>query len=79
MSAIPDQASSGQSKELNDESSLLLAAVSLLAAPQWTVQTSGVSARLRGVSAVSNRVAWASGADSTVLRTTDGGTTWKKL
>jgi photosystem II stability/assembly factor-like uncharacterized protein len=58
---------------------LLLAAVSLLAAPQWTVQTSGVSARLRGVSAVSNRVAWASGADSTVLRTTDGGTTWKKL
>lgn len=26
-----------------------------------------------------NRVAWASGSDSTVLRTTDGGATWKKL
>ncbi len=52
--------------------------VSVLA-PQWTSQTSGVTARLRGVSAVNERVAWASGADSTVLRTTDGGATWRKL
>src|ERR1044072_8098531 len=44
-----------------------------------TQQTSGVQARLRGVSAVSDRIAWASGAESTVLRTTDGGATWKKL
>ena len=51
----------------------------MLAAPRWTMQTSGVTARLRGVSAVSERVAWASGADSTVLRTIDGGTTWQKL
>jgi photosystem II stability/assembly factor-like uncharacterized protein len=51
----------------------------LVAAPQWTIQTSGVTVRLRGVSAVSDRVAWASGADSTVLRTADGGTTWQKL
>lgn len=58
---------------------LLLATVSILAAPQWTLQSSGVTARLRGVSAASERVAWASGANSTVLRTTDGGTTWKKL
>jgi photosystem II stability/assembly factor-like uncharacterized protein len=43
------------------------------------VQTSGVTSRLRGVSAISERIAWASGADSTVLRTTDGGATWKKL
>ena len=35
--------------------------------------------RLRGVSAVSERVAWASGAGSTVLRTADGGSTWQKL
>jgi photosystem II stability/assembly factor-like uncharacterized protein len=47
--------------------------------PRWTLQTSGVTARLRGVSAVSERVAWASGAASTVLRTTDGGATWQKL
>ena len=51
----------------------------MMAAPRWTMQTSGVTARLRGVSAVSERVAWASGADSTVLRTVDGGTTWQKL
>ena len=57
----------------------LLMILIVLAAPRWTMQTSGVTARLRGVSAVSERVAWASGADSTVLRTTDGGTTWQKL
>lgn len=51
----------------------------LLTAPQWTLHTSGVTARLRGVSAVSDRVAWASGSGSTVLRTADGGATWQKL
>ena len=51
----------------------------LFATPRWTVQTSGVTGRLRGVSAVSERVAWASGAGSTVLRTVDGGLTWRKL
>jgi photosystem II stability/assembly factor-like uncharacterized protein len=50
-----------------------------LAVPRWTVQTSGVTQRLRGVSAVSERVAWASGAGASVLRTEDGGTTWQKL
>src|ERR1044071_1585874 len=47
--------------------------------PRWTVQTSGVTQRLRGVSAVSEQVAWASGAGSTVLRTVDGGKSWQKL
>jgi len=42
----------------------------------WQPQVSGVTVRLRGVSAVSARVAWASGAEGTVLRTTDGGETW---
>jgi photosystem II stability/assembly factor-like uncharacterized protein len=51
----------------------------LLAAPAWTDQTSGVTARLRGVSAVDNRIAWASGSSGTVLRTSDGGATWQKL
>src|SRR5215471_714938 len=50
-----------------------------LAAPQWTLQQSGVTARLRGVSAVNDRVTWASGSGSTVLRTEDGGITWKKI
>jgi photosystem II stability/assembly factor-like uncharacterized protein len=48
-------------------------------APRWEAQTSGVTARLRGVSAVSAKVAWASGAGGTVLRTGDGGSTWTKL
>lgn len=42
------------------------------------MQSSGVSVRLRGVSAVSARVAWASGADGTILRTLDGGATWQR-
>ena len=58
---------------------LFLLAIMLFAPPQWELQTSGVHSRLRGVSAVSERVAWASGADSTVLHTTDGGATWKKF
>src|SRR5882762_4386594 len=60
---------------------LLLTIVSLLIvqSPHWTLQTSGVNARLRGISAVSDRVAWASGSGSTVLRTSDGGATWTKL
>jgi photosystem II stability/assembly factor-like uncharacterized protein len=45
----------------------------------WESQTSGVGVRLRGVSAVSSRVAWASGANGTVLRTTDGGRSWRVL
>src|SRR6266850_1519325 len=60
---------------------LLLAIVTtlILTPPHWTLQTSGVTARLRGISAVSDRVAWASGSGSTVLRTSEGGETWQKL
>ncbi|HEX5216431.1 MAG TPA: hypothetical protein VFV98_13285 [Vicinamibacterales bacterium] len=63
----------------------LIAALALggstLAVPawEWTPQKSGVSARLRGVSAVSESVAWASGSGSTILRTEDGGATWTRL
>jgi len=58
---------------------LNLFAIVAILAPQTTMQSSGVTVRLRGVSAVADRVAWASGAGSTVLRTSDGGNTWKKL
>jgi photosystem II stability/assembly factor-like uncharacterized protein len=59
---------------------LLLLVIQVIAQfPHWTQQTSNVNARLRGVSAVNARIAWASGSGSTVLRTDDGGTTWKKL
>ncbi|MEP7269887.1 MAG: oxidoreductase [Acidobacteriota bacterium] len=61
---------------------IFLASVSVLLMPfafKWELQTSGVTARLRGVSAVNDRVAWASGSGGTVLRTADGGVTWRKL
>jgi len=58
---------------------LLTLAIPLVVVPQWSLQTSGVNARLRGVSAVNDRVAWASGSESTVLRTADGGATWQRL
>jgi len=45
----------------------------------WTVQTSQVDARLRGVSAVDEHIIWASGSDNTVLRTADGGAHWTRL
>lgn len=48
-----------------------------LAGVQWMTQSSGTTARFRGVSAVSDKVAWASGAKGTYARTTDGGKTWQ--
>ena len=47
--------------------------------PRWESRRAASRRRLRGVSAVSERVAWASGAGGTVLRTADGGATWQKL
>ena len=44
---------------------------------EWVPQTSPTKASLRGISAVSARVAWASGTGGTFLRTVDGGATWR--
>lgn len=46
-------------------------------APQWVQQSSGTSASLRGLSAVSRSVVWASGSGGVYLRTIDGGSTWQ--
>lgn len=48
-------------------------------APYWQAQVSGVKAGLRGLSAVSENVAWASGSEGTVVRTVDGGATWENV
>ena len=56
-----------------------LVLLSVLALPSWTPQTSNVLSTLRGVSAVSDRIAWASGSGATVLHTIDGGATWQKV
>lgn len=49
------------------------------ASAQWQRQSSGTTVSLRGLSAVSDRVAWASGTGGTIVRTTDGGVTWQVL
>ena len=45
----------------------------------WQPSVTGTDARLRGLSAVSRQVAWASGARGTVLRTVDGGRNWLQV
>ncbi len=42
-------------------------------------QQSGTEASLRGLCAVNDQIAWASGSGNTVLRTVDGGATWDRL
>ena len=46
---------------------------------RWTPLSTGSGARLRGVSAVTDRVVWASGTNGTILRTADGGASWQTL
>lgn len=53
-----------------------ISAAGAVSAQSWTSQTSNTTVALRGISAVSPMVAWASGAKGTFLRTVDGGSTW---
>jgi photosystem II stability/assembly factor-like uncharacterized protein len=55
---------------------LLLAATTALAQLPRQTQSSHTTEDLRGVSAVSQQIAWASGTHGTYLRTTDAGRTW---
>jgi photosystem II stability/assembly factor-like uncharacterized protein len=48
-----------------------------LHAQNLTVQKSNTTENLRGISVLPNRVAWASGAHGTYLRTADGGNSWQ--
>lgn len=56
---------------------LILLALTATAPAQWTIQPSNTTASLRGIHALGNGVAWASGTQGTVLHTTDDGTTWQ--
>jgi photosystem II stability/assembly factor-like uncharacterized protein len=49
--------------------------------PSWHIVHTGAtgSADLRALSPVSRRVVWASGSDGTVLRTTNGGRSWRNV
>jgi photosystem II stability/assembly factor-like uncharacterized protein len=65
----------------------LLAAAALTSAaavpaghqPAWEDVTTGSTASLRGLAAVSRDVAWASGSGGEVLRTVDGGRSWRHV
>jgi photosystem II stability/assembly factor-like uncharacterized protein len=49
----------------------------MIANAQWQQQTSGTNTDFRGLCAVSEKVAWASGTKGTFVKTTDGGNTWQ--
>jgi photosystem II stability/assembly factor-like uncharacterized protein len=55
---------------------LILLTLTTTLPAQWTLQQSHTTASLRGVHALGNGVAWVSGTQGTVLRTTDDGATW---
>ncbi|KOG29256.1 oxidoreductase [Streptomyces resistomycificus] len=49
-------------------------------APHWAAKDTGSSGvRLRGLAAVSRDTAWVAGTQGTVLRTTDGGASWRNV
>jgi photosystem II stability/assembly factor-like uncharacterized protein len=48
-------------------------------APRWQLTDTGTDARFRGLAAVSRKAAWVAGTGGTVLRTADGGRTWRDV
>lgn len=60
---------------------IVLTAAILTTAPahaQWQIQDSHSTASFRGIHSIGNGIAWASGTEGTVLRTTDKGATWQR-
>ncbi|MFE7773580.1 WD40/YVTN/BNR-like repeat-containing protein [Streptomyces sp. NPDC057445] len=47
--------------------------------PRWELKQTGTEVRFRGLAAVSRNTAWAAGSKGTVLRTTDGGRSWRNV
>ena len=45
---------------------------------QWEMQSAPTASDLRGIHALGNGIAWASGSDGTVLRTMDDGKSWQR-
>ncbi|MFJ5553167.1 WD40/YVTN/BNR-like repeat-containing protein [Streptomyces sp. NPDC093225] len=49
------------------------------ARPAWALKATGTDARFRGLAAVGRTTAWLAGSAGTVLRTTDGGRSWRNV
>ncbi|WP_425264532.1 WD40/YVTN/BNR-like repeat-containing protein, partial [Streptomyces europaeiscabiei] len=47
--------------------------------PHWELKETGTDVRFRGLAAVSRNSAWLAGSAGTVLRTGDGGRTWRNV
>lgn len=56
----------------------LLLLTTLAAHAQWELQDSHTGSDLRGIRSVGNGIAWASGTEGTVLRTTNDGKDWQR-
>ncbi|MCC7307427.1 MAG: glycosyl hydrolase [Acidobacteria bacterium] len=58
---------------------ILITIFSAAAFAQWVKQPVDTKASFRGLSVVSEKVVWASGTGGTVVKTTDGGKSWKVM
>jgi hypothetical protein len=79
-SVRPEFSSAGAIDYTSLMRSALLTVMLLLPATaraQWEIQDSHTTASLRGIHALGNGIAWASGSAGTVLRTIDDGKTWQ--
>ncbi|MBT2392404.1 oxidoreductase [Streptomyces sp. ISL-1] len=47
--------------------------------PSWNLKDTGADVRFRGLAAVSRKAAWVAGSKGTVLRTADGGGSWRNV
>ncbi len=56
---------------------LPLLLVTITTQAQWQLQASHTTASLRGIHALGNGIAWASGSEGTILHTTDNGAHWQ--
>lgn len=56
-----------------------LLALSISVDAQWVKQTVNTTASFRGLSVVNEKVVWASGTGGTVIKSTDGGASWKVM
>jgi len=58
---------------------LLLILLTASASAQWIKQNVNTTASLRGLSVVNEKIVWVSGTGGAVIRTIDGGKTWKVM